>query len=223
MGSIWDDSRLHAARSYTSSPDSPFSLRSSFTQSAHLFFGLPLLLLPYTSIPVTLFPKCSSLLTTCPFSVFIVDKRMTLGRAFVARLVDGLKILSTDRFPIVHWRGGEHWQSCWLDRFERHIIGACMASEFRLPQSVSPTLSRVVYTPSARCYRGWVAHTADDSNYIAPCSDTSADDLDRLTCHMHATATTGNINGLFTSAYIACYGIQSTCYCALDDRLYRIE
>ena len=32
MGSIWDDSRLHAARSYTSSPDSPFSLRSSFTQ-----------------------------------------------------------------------------------------------------------------------------------------------------------------------------------------------
>ena len=38
-GSIWDDSRLHAARSFTSSPDGPFSLRSSFTQSAHLFFG----------------------------------------------------------------------------------------------------------------------------------------------------------------------------------------
>ena len=30
VGSIWHDSRLHAARSYTS-PDSPFSLRSSFT------------------------------------------------------------------------------------------------------------------------------------------------------------------------------------------------
>ena len=43
-GSMWDDSRLHAARSYTSSPDSPFSLRSSFTQSAHLFFiFIPLL------------------------------------------------------------------------------------------------------------------------------------------------------------------------------------
>ena len=49
--SIWDDSRLHAARSYASSPDSPYSLRSSFTRSAHLFFGLPLLLLPCTSIP----------------------------------------------------------------------------------------------------------------------------------------------------------------------------
>ena len=36
VGPMWDDSRLHAARSYTSSPS--FSLRSSFTQSAHLFF-----------------------------------------------------------------------------------------------------------------------------------------------------------------------------------------
>ena len=44
VGSMWDDSRLHAARSYTSSPDSPFSLRSSFTQSTHLFFiFIPLL------------------------------------------------------------------------------------------------------------------------------------------------------------------------------------
>ena len=59
VGSIWDDSRLHAARSYTSSPDSPFSLRSSFTQSVRLFFGLPLLL-PCTSIPITLFPTYSS-------------------------------------------------------------------------------------------------------------------------------------------------------------------
>ena len=53
VGSIWDDSRLHAAQSYTSSPDSPFSLRSSFTQSAHLFFGLPPRLLLCTSIPIT--------------------------------------------------------------------------------------------------------------------------------------------------------------------------
>ena len=67
VGSIWDDSRLHATRSYTS-PDSPFSLRSSFTQSARLFFGLPLLQLPCTSIPITLFPTySSSLLITCPY------------------------------------------------------------------------------------------------------------------------------------------------------------
>ena len=65
VGSIWDNSRLHAARSYTS-PDSPFSLRSSFTQSAHLFFGLPLLL-PCTSIPITYFLTYSSLIITFPY------------------------------------------------------------------------------------------------------------------------------------------------------------
>ena len=68
MGSIWDDSRLRAARSYTFSPDSPFSLISSFTQSIHLFFGLPLLLLPCTYIPIALFPTYfSSLLITFSF------------------------------------------------------------------------------------------------------------------------------------------------------------
>ena len=66
VGPMWDDSRLHAARSYTS-PDSPCSLRSSFTQSAHLFFGLPLLPFPCTSIPIALFPTYSSLLITCPY------------------------------------------------------------------------------------------------------------------------------------------------------------
>ena len=67
VGSMWDDSRLRAARSYTSSPDSPFSLRTSFTQSAHLFFGLPLLPLPCTSTPIALFPTYSSLLVTRPY------------------------------------------------------------------------------------------------------------------------------------------------------------
>ena len=62
VGSIWDDSRLHAARSYTSSHDSPFSLRSSFTQSSspaslHLYAHHPL---PYVGYS-------SSLLVTCPY------------------------------------------------------------------------------------------------------------------------------------------------------------
>ena len=43
VGSMWDDSRLRAARSYAYSPDSPFSVGSSFTRSALLLFGLPLL------------------------------------------------------------------------------------------------------------------------------------------------------------------------------------
>ena len=69
MGSMWDDSHLHAARSYTSSPGSPFSLRS-FSQSALLFFCLPLLLLLCTSIRITLFPThSSSLLFTCPRTI----------------------------------------------------------------------------------------------------------------------------------------------------------
>ena len=41
VGSMWDDSRLHAARSYTSSPDSPFSLRSSFTHRPPLLHLYP--------------------------------------------------------------------------------------------------------------------------------------------------------------------------------------
>ena len=46
VGSMYDDIRLHVARSYTSSADSPFSLISSFTLSNHLLLGLPLFLLP---------------------------------------------------------------------------------------------------------------------------------------------------------------------------------
>ena len=40
VGSMYDDIRLHVARSYTSSADSPFSLMSSFTLSNHLLLGL---------------------------------------------------------------------------------------------------------------------------------------------------------------------------------------
>ena len=47
---------LHPARLCVSSPDSPFSLKSSVTLSIHLHFGLPFLLLPSTSTVITLFP-----------------------------------------------------------------------------------------------------------------------------------------------------------------------
>ena len=48
---MYDDIRLHVARSYTSSADSPFSLMSSFTLFNHLLLGLPLFLLPVISLP----------------------------------------------------------------------------------------------------------------------------------------------------------------------------
>ena len=56
VGSMYDDIRLHVARSYTSSANSPFSLMSSFTLSNHLLLGLPLFLLPCTFITIALLP-----------------------------------------------------------------------------------------------------------------------------------------------------------------------
>ena len=41
VGSMYDDIRLHVARSYTSSADSPFSLISSLTLSNHLLLSFP--------------------------------------------------------------------------------------------------------------------------------------------------------------------------------------
>ena len=68
VGSMHDETRLHVARSYTSSADSPFFLMSSFTLSNHLLLGLPLFLLPCTFITIALLPtQCSSLRITCPY------------------------------------------------------------------------------------------------------------------------------------------------------------
>ena len=47
---MYDDIRLHVARSYTSSADSTFYLLSSFTLSNHLLLGLHIFLLPCISI-----------------------------------------------------------------------------------------------------------------------------------------------------------------------------
>ena len=104
VGSMWDDSRLHAARSYTFFPDRPFSLRSSFTQSAHLFFGLPLFLLPCTSIPITLFPTySSSLLITCPYHRILRSWTFfEISPIFVLPLICSFLILSKLVTPQIH-------------------------------------------------------------------------------------------------------------------------
>ena len=54
VGSMYDGIRLHVARPYTSSADSPFSLISSLTMSTHLLLGLHLFLLPCTFITIAL-------------------------------------------------------------------------------------------------------------------------------------------------------------------------
>ena len=66
--------RLHVARSYTLSDDSPFWLISSLTLSNHLPLGLPSLLPPFSPLyfhfhrsPSYIIGKSSSLTTTCPY------------------------------------------------------------------------------------------------------------------------------------------------------------
>ena len=109
VGSMWDDGRPRAARSYTSSPDSPFSLRSSFTRSAHLFFGLPLLPLPCTSVPIAIFPTYySSLLASKSYyaRTSADDDGLTslTSAAFLAAL--GSRV--TDRCPPTPLADGSH-------------------------------------------------------------------------------------------------------------------
>ena len=68
VGSMCLMRRLHLARSCMSSLDNSFSDKSFPMVSINLRFGLPLLLFPGTSIPITLLPTySSSLLNTCPY------------------------------------------------------------------------------------------------------------------------------------------------------------
>ena len=65
---MYVDIRLHVARSYTAYPASLFSLITSLLLSNHLLLCLPIFLLPYSSIPISLLPTLSSsLLTACPY------------------------------------------------------------------------------------------------------------------------------------------------------------
>ena len=96
VGSMYDDIRLHVARSYTSSADSPFSLMSSFTLSNHLLLGLPLFLLPCTFITIVLLPtQCSSLRITCPYHFNLLSCTFfVISPTFVVPLILSFLILS---------------------------------------------------------------------------------------------------------------------------------
>ena len=66
---MYDDICIKVVWSNTSSADSPFSLITSlFPSNCLLLLGLPIFLLPYSSIPISLLPiLSSSLLTACPY------------------------------------------------------------------------------------------------------------------------------------------------------------
>ena len=88
---------LHLARSCVSSLDNYFSDKSFPMVSIHLRFGLPLLLFPGTSIPVTLLPTySSSLLNTCPYHFNLLSCTfLDISPTFVVPLILSFLILSS--------------------------------------------------------------------------------------------------------------------------------
>ena len=104
VGSMCLARRLHLGRSCASSSDNPLSDKSFLVLSNHLRFGLPLLLFPGTSIPITLFPTySSSLLKTCPYHFNLLSCTfLDISPTFVVPLILSFLILSTLVTPLIH-------------------------------------------------------------------------------------------------------------------------
>ena len=96
VGSMCLMRRLHLGRSCASSSDNPLSDKSFLMLSSHLRFGLPLLLFPGTSIPITLFPTySSSLLETCLYHFNLLSCTfLDISHTFVVPLILSFPILS---------------------------------------------------------------------------------------------------------------------------------
>ena len=96
--------RLHLGRSCASSLDNSLSHKSFLMLSNHSHFGLPLLLFPGTSIPVTLLPTHSSfLLNTCPYHSNLFSRIfLDISHTFVVPLILSFLILSSLVTPLIH-------------------------------------------------------------------------------------------------------------------------
>ena len=105
VGSMCLVTRLHLGRSCASSPDNPLSDKSFLVLSSHLRFGLPLLLFPGTSIPVTLLPMySSSLLETCPYHFNLLSCTfLDISLTSVFPLILSFLILSILVTPLIHF------------------------------------------------------------------------------------------------------------------------
>ena len=95
---------LHLAQSCVSSLDNSFSDKSFPMVSIHLRFGLPHLLSPGTSTPITLLPTySSSLLNTCPCHFNLLSCTfLDISPTFVVPLILSILILSSLVTPIIH-------------------------------------------------------------------------------------------------------------------------
>ena len=104
VGSMCLMRRLHLGQSCASSSDNPLSDKSFLMLSNHLRFGLPLLLFPGTSIPITLFPTySSSLLKICPYHFNLLSCTfLDISPTFVVPLILSFLILSILVTPLIH-------------------------------------------------------------------------------------------------------------------------
>ena len=96
--------RLLLARSCASSPDNSRSDKSFLTLSNHLSFGLPLLLFPDTSNPITPLPMySSSLLNTWPYHFNLLSCTFSdISPTFVVPLILSFLIMSRLVTPLIH-------------------------------------------------------------------------------------------------------------------------
>ena len=96
--------RLHLARSCASSLANSLSYKSFPMLSNHLRFGLPLLLFPDTSIPITLLPThSSSLLSTCRHHFNLLSCTfLDISHTVVVPLILSFLILSSLVTPLIH-------------------------------------------------------------------------------------------------------------------------
>ena len=81
-----------------------FSDKSFLMLSNHLHFGLPLLLFPGTSIPISLLPTyLSSLLNTCPYHFNLLSCTfLDISPTFVVPLILSFLIMSSLVTPLIH-------------------------------------------------------------------------------------------------------------------------
>ena len=109
----WSGYGWYAARSYTFSPDSPFSLRSSFTQFAHLFSRLPLIFsflilsnLVTPHIHRNIFFSATSIFFSCAFFAAHVSAPYTIAGLTIVfytfPLILTFILLSHRHFLLVH-------------------------------------------------------------------------------------------------------------------------
>ena len=97
-------SRRHWFLSCVSSSPIPIKCMSSLTQFRHLFLGLPLLLLPWTSISLVLLPTwSSSLLSRCPYHLSLPScTYFDISTTLVDPLIYSFLILSSLVTPDIH-------------------------------------------------------------------------------------------------------------------------